>query len=164
MKTLVINLDEFQKISKGWRIFNLLLGSLTVIISSITVISQILRGQSLGEYLVFIFTFIFGLNVLFHTFGIYQRISRRYVIIDEKEGVKYKLSYFYPPRKISWDNIRKVDIRILRIIFITEKGTSFKMKLGEIYYKDIRELKRILALICSKKGIEWTDTTHPYLH
>lgn len=163
MEPLVINLDEFQKISKGWRIFYILLGSLTVILSSIAVISQIKRGQSFGEYLIFIITFIFGLNVLLQTLGIYHRISRRYVILDE-EGIKYKLSYFYPSRNISWDNIKKVDIRILRIIFISEKGTSGKMRLGEIYYNDIRKLKQTLALICTKKGIEWTDTTHLFSH
>lgn len=158
MKPVVINLDEYQKISKGWRIFNIIFGSLTLVLSLIAVVSQIARGHRFSEYFVFVFTFILGLNVLLQTFGIYHRISRRYVIIDN-QGVEYKLSYFYPSRYIAWDHIKKVDIRTLRILFTSKKETTYRMKLGEVYYHDIRNLKQTLASACTKKGIEWSDTT-----
>ncbi|MFO7924563.1 MAG: hypothetical protein R6U58_12820 [Bacteroidales bacterium] len=158
MDKLIINLDEYQKISKGGRIFNVILGSGLILLSALVIYKRTAAGQSFGDYLFFVILALIGLNILLYTFGIYYRISRRYVVLDNK-GVEYKLSYFYPSNSFKWEDLKKVEIKTLRIYFYKAGGSSSKMKLGEIYYSDIKRLKKTLAGMCTEKGIEWSDTT-----
>ncbi len=158
MEELKINLDEYQKLSKNGRTFNIIIGYALVFISATIIILRIIEGQSFGNYFFFVVLLFLGLYILLYTFGIFYRIRHRYVIINE-EGMEYKLSYFYPPRVISWHELKRVDIKTLRIFFHLTSGSSCKMKLGEIFYNDIRNIKQVLAKNCTKKGIEWTDTS-----
>ena len=157
MEKLTINLDEYQKISRSGKIFNIILGSVLIFFPGVVIYKRISEGHDFGDYLFFLLLFILGLYILLFTFGIFYRITRRYVEVDD-HGIEYKLSYFYPARSIPWEIMKKVEIRTLRIFFHTEGG-SFKMKLGEIFYSDIQILKQTLASVCSKKGIECSDTT-----
>ena len=158
MEYLNIELDEYRKIPKGGRIFNIIFGFGTIFLSTLAIYRRITGGHGFWEYFVFVLFIVLGVNVILYTFGIFYRISRRYVIVDE-QGIEYKLSYFYPSRNISWASIKKVDIKTLRIFFVTKGGSSYRMKLGEIFYNDIKKLKKTLASICNQKGIEWSDTT-----
>lgn len=157
MEKLTINLDEYQKISRSGKIFNIILGSALILFPGAVIYKRISEGHDFGNYLFFLLLFILGLYILLFTFGIFYRISRRYVVVDD-HGIEYKLSYFYPARSIPWENLKKVEIRTLRIFFHTEGG-AFKMKLGEIFYSDIQILKQTLASVCGKKRIECSDTT-----
>jgi hypothetical protein len=158
MDELVINLDQFQEISKKGRIFNTLLGSVLIMVSVLAIFSRISAGQGLRGSLFFIVVFILGVNVILYTYGIFFRIRRRYIVITSG-GVEYKLSYFYPSRTIYWDDLKRVDIKTLRIFFHEKKGSVVRMKLGEVYYNDIKRLKLKIASCCTAKGIVWTDTT-----
>jgi hypothetical protein len=158
MEYLNIELDEYRRISRSGRIFNIVLGFGTILLSALVIYKRIAGGQPFGEYFVFVLLIILGINILLYTFGIFYHISRRYVIIDD-QSVEYKLYYFSPSRKISWSSVKRVDIRTLRIFFVTSGGSSYRMKLGEMFYHDIRILKRTLAAICTEKSIEWSDTT-----
>ncbi len=158
MEYLNIELDEYRRISRSGRIFNITLGLGIIILSSLVIYRRIIGGQPFWEYSVFVLFLVLGINILLYTFGIFYHIGRRYVIVDD-QGVKYKLNYFYPPVKISWDSVKKVDIRTLRIFFITSSGSHCRMKLGEMFYHDIRNLKMTLAAICTEKDIEWSDST-----
>ena len=153
-----MELDEYRRISGSGRIFNIIVGLGAIILSALVIYRRIIMGQQFWEYFVFVLFLVIGVNILLYTFGIFYHISRRYVIIDD-QGVEYKLYYFYPSRKISWDSVKRVDIRTLRIFFVTSGGSSYRMKLGEMFYHDIRNLKRTLAVICTEKGIEWSDST-----
>ncbi len=158
MDDLVINLDEYQKISKSGRILNILLGISLMGFCLFFIWNKIAKGEGFWDYFIFVVFLFLGLSVLLFTFGIFYKISRRYVILNSK-GVDYKLSLFYPSRSIAWDDMKKVEIRTLRILFHTGKHSYTRIKLGEIYYNDIKKLKQNLAEFCIKKGITWTDTT-----
>ena len=158
MEYLKIELDEYRRITGSGRIFNLILGFVTIILSAFVIYRRIVSGQQFWEYFVFVLFLFLGVNIILYTFGIFYHISCRYVIIDDR-GVEYKLYYFYPSRRISWDSLKRVDIRTLRIFFITIGGSTYRMKLGEMFYRDVRNLKRILAAICTERSIEWSDST-----
>lgn len=158
MEELVINLDEYQKISKSGKIFNIILGVSLAGFCIYTIWKSIAAGEGFWEYFIFILFLFLGLGVLLFTFGIFYRISRRYVILDDK-GLEYKLSRYYPSKSISWDDMKKVEIKTLRIFFHTGKHSFSRMKLGEIFYHDIKKLKQSLGEYCTAKGIEWSDTT-----
>lgn len=158
MKSLNIELDEYRKLSTWGRIFNLVFGTGTVVLAGVVIYNKIVGGEGFWEYFIYILMLSLGLYVLLLTSGILYRLSRRYVIVNGKV-IDYKLSYFYPSRTIRWEELVRVDIRTLRIIFFTGARSSSTMKLGELFYNDIRRLKETLAHICTDKGIEWSDTT-----
>jgi len=159
MENLNIELDENRKISISGKVFNSITGTFIIIYSLSAIYNRIENGYEISKYYIFVLLIIFGVSILLYTFGFYYHLSRRYVSVDKK-GVEYKLSYFYPSRIILWVNIKRIDIRILTIFFITKRGSSYRMKLGEIFYADIKKLKHHLASICIEKGIEWSDTTN----
>ncbi len=158
MEYLNIELDEYRRISGSGRIFNIILGFGTILLSALVIYRRVIGGQTFWEYFVFVLFIVLGVNILLYTFGVFYRISRRYVIVDD-QGIEYKLYYFYPSGQISWASIKKVDITTLRIFIVTTGGSSYRMKLGEMFYRDIRNLKRTLAAICTEKGIDWSDST-----
>ncbi len=158
MDKLVINLDVYQNISKGGKIFNIIFGFAAVLLSSWVIYRRIAAGQEFWDYFIFLILLILGLYMILFTFGVFYRISRRYVILDNN-GVEYKLSQFYPSKKYEWEELRKVEIKTLRINFHKVSGSSSIMKLGELFYTDIKKLKQALASCCTEKGIEWSDTT-----
>ena len=158
MDELVINLDQFQKLSKASIIFNTLLGSAVIIISGFTVFNRIIEGESIRDYFIHVIIVLAGVNMILYTYGILFRIKRRYVVVNDR-AIDYKLSYFYPARTIRWEDIDKVEIKTLRIYFHSGKGPVSRMKLGEIFYNDIKDLKQHLSEYCRIKGIQCTDTT-----
>ncbi len=158
MKSLIIELDEYRKISTWSRVFNLIFGTATTVFACVVIYTKIAGGESFWEYFIYILMLLLGLYVLLLTCGILYRLSRRYVIVNESV-IDYKLSYFYPSRTIRWEELVRVDIRTLRILYFKGDGSSSAMKLGELFYNDIRRLKETLAYICTEKGIEWSDTT-----
>jgi hypothetical protein len=158
MDELVINLDHYQKITKSGRIFNTIIGSVMVIVSLITIVVKILAGESYWDLFIFILMFIIGLNTILYTYGFFFRIKRRYIILNDNK-IEYKLSFFYPSRTINWKEVRKVEIKTLRVYFHSFRGKLWRMKLGEIFYNDIKTFKKKLAKVCDQNHIEWTDTT-----
>ncbi len=158
MDDLVINLDEYNKLSRSGRIFNVILAAAIIIFSSVTIIRRILDGRLFSEYLFQIILLFAGFNIILYTYGFFYRLSRRYVILNN-QCIEYKLSWSHPSRIISWSELKKVEIKTLRIIFHTMEGVTAKMKLGEIFYSDIKKLKQSIGNQCSENGIEWSDTT-----
>jgi energy-coupling factor transporter transmembrane protein EcfT len=158
MDEIVINLDQYQKITKSGRFFNTIIGSAMTIVAGVVIIVKTIAGDSYWNQFIFNLMFIFGLHMLFYTFGVYFRIKRRYIVLNNNK-IEYKLSYFYPPRTINWKDVRKVEIKTLRVYFHSIKGKVWRMKLGEILYNDIKALKRNLAKICDQNQITWTDST-----
>jgi hypothetical protein len=102
--------------------------------------------------------FIFGMNMILYTFGVFFRIKRRYIVLNNKK-IEYKLSFFYPSRTIYWNDVSRVEIKTLRVYIHTAKGNTLRMKLGEIFYNDIKTLKKKLSEVCGQNQISWTDTT-----
>ncbi len=158
MDDLVISLDEYNKLSRSGRVFNVLLATFLIILSTITVAKRISDGRNFGDYLFWILVLLAGINIILYTYGFFYRLSRRFVIID-RNGVEYKLSRYYPSRIYKWEELKKVEIKTLIVIFHSTGGSSSRMKLGEIFYSDIKKLKQKLAAECTEKGIEWSDTT-----
>lgn len=158
MNQLQINLDEFQKMTKKLKIFYTLVG---LILIGLSVYNVYLKA-SLGEaWWTMIFPAIFaliGVNVILYSHGLYFRISRRYVLVNEN-FIEYKLYFFNPTRHLNWKDIKKVDIRTLRVLFTMKNGALHKMRLGEIFYNDIRALKKFLSELAEQKNIEWKDST-----
>jgi hypothetical protein len=159
MEELVVNLDQYQKISKSGKIFNTLLGTGMILLSARVIVNRIAEGQGFWEYFFFILVFIFGINMILFTYGVFFRIKRRYMVLSRNNGVEYKLSYFYPSRTIHWEDIEKVDIKTLKIHFHEGRGSVTRLKLGEISFNDIKKIKQTLADYCTEKEIPWTDTT-----
>jgi hypothetical protein len=158
MDELVINLDPHQKFPKrGW-IFNSITGAAFIVTAVSAIVVKIIVGQGFWDYFFFILLFVFGVTMLLYTFGVFYRITRRYVILNQN-GIEYKMSYYYPSRIVRWDDLRKVEIKTLRIIFYSVKGSVWRMKLGEISYNEIKTFKKALAEFCTEKGIGWTDST-----
>ncbi len=158
MDDLVIQLDEYNKISRSGRVLNLLLAVFLIILSVIIIAQRISDGRSFGEYLFWVLVFLAGINILLYTYGFFYRIGRRFVIIDST-GIEYKLSRFYPSKIIKWDELKKVEIKTLSVICHSKSGFNSKLKLGEIFYSDIKKLKEKLASVCTEKKIDWSDTT-----
>jgi Na+/melibiose symporter-like transporter len=158
MDELVINLDKYQKMTKSGRFFNAILGSALIIVSAVVIIVKTFAGESYWNQFIFNLMFILGLHIIFYTFGVYFRLKRRYIVLNNNK-IEYKLSYFYPSRTIKWKDVRKVEIKTLRVYFHGAKGKIWRMKLGEILYNDIKTLKIKLAKVCDQNRIDWTDTT-----
>ncbi len=158
MEKFTIDLDEYHKLSSRVKIFNFLLGSFLTVFSGITIFRMVGRGSQFGEYLFFLILLIVGINVIVYTFGVYYRVSRRYVEINDN-CFEYKLSYFATPRIIAWKDMTKVEIRTLRVFFHTKGGAICKMKLGDIFYRDIRRIKDTLTSVCIEKEIRCIDKT-----
>lgn len=158
MDELIINLDQYQKISKSGRFFNTIIGSALIIVSGIIIAVKIYAGENYWNQFIYNLMFIFGLNMILYTFGFFFRIKRRYIILNSNK-IEYKLSFFYPSRTITWKDVRKVEIKTLRVYFHTVKGNIWKMKLGEIFYNDIKTLKNKLSEVCDQNHVAWTDTT-----
>jgi hypothetical protein len=158
MEPLRIDLDEFQNMTIRLKIFYTLVG-LAIIGLSIYNIYNKVMDQRVWYSLIFPVIFaIIGLNIILYCHGILFRLSRRYVLVNET-FVDYKLYFFNPSRHLNWKDIKKVDIRTLRVFFVMKNGAQHKMRLGEILYQDLRSLKKYLAELAEDKGIEWKDTT-----
>jgi hypothetical protein len=158
MDELIINLDQYQKISKSGRFFNTIIGSALIIVSGIIIAVKTFAGERYWNQFIYNLMFILGLNMILYTFGFFFRIKRRYIILNSNK-IEYKLSFFYPSRTITWNEVRKVEIKTLRVYFHTVKGNIWKMKLGEIFYNDIKTLKNKLSEVCDQNHVAWTDTT-----
>ncbi len=158
METLNIELDEYQKMSRSGRIFNIIFGFGALIFSTVIIYRNVSAGNMFWDYFIFILFALLGIYVLLYTFGIFYRISRRYVVVNDK-GIEYKLSYIYPSTSFSWKDLEKVDIRTLRIFFHAGPGSPDRMKLGDLFYSDIKKLKRVLSEYCTEKEINWSDST-----
>lgn len=158
MEQLRIDLDEFHNMTIPLKIFYTIVG-LTIMGLSVFNIYNKVMDQRTWYSLIFpvIFTII-GLNIILYCHGILFRISRRYVLVNDK-FVDYKLYFSNPSRHLNWKDIKKVDIRTLRVFFVMQNGTQHKMRLGEILYHDLRQLKKYLADLAEAKGIEWKDST-----
>jgi hypothetical protein len=158
MYHLRIDLDEFQNMTTPLKIFYTLVGLIIMGLSIYNIYYKIVDERFWYSMIFpFIFT-ILGLNIILYCHGILFRISRRYVLVNEK-FVEFKLYFFNPVRHMNWKDIQQVDIRTLRIFFTMKNGSQHKMRLGEILYQDLRTLKKYLADLAEGKGIPWQDTT-----
>lgn len=158
MEQLRIDLDEFQNMTTRLKIFYTLVGLIIIGLSVINMYNKI-TDERAWYSLIFPAVFaILGINVILYCHGILFRISRRYVLVNDK-FVEYKLYFFNASRHMNWKDIKKVDIRTLRVFFIMKNGSQHKMRLGEILYHDLRTLKKYLAELAEGKGIEWKDST-----
>lgn len=100
----------------------------------------------------------FWISFLFlAAFGIYQINSgigrgRRYIVIDENR-ILFKSIPLLPPREINTDEIARIRIFPLNILFVMKNTRNMRIRLGTTYTDVIRPLKDAVASYADEKKI-----------
>jgi hypothetical protein len=158
MEELLIELTEFQRMRKKEKVLYLLLGILIAVIGFSLIVSRILGGSAAKEFLLPGFMILSGINVILYSSEVFFRFFRRYILVDAK-GIQYTLAFYNPARRIFWKDMKKVEIRLLRIMITQTSGKTNQIKLGEIPYHDVRNLKTRILSISRRKRIPCKDLT-----
>ncbi len=102
--------------------------------------------------------FSFWISFLFlAVFGIYQINSglgrgRRFIVIDESR-IRFKSIPMLPPREIKTDDIERISIFPLNILFVMKNKRNMRVRLGTTYTDVIRPLKDAVASYADGKKI-----------
>jgi hypothetical protein len=100
----------------------------------------------------------FWISFLFlAAFGIYQINSglgrgRRFILIDESRII-FKSIPLLPPREVRTDDIERISIFPLNILFVMKNKRNMRIRLGTIYTDVIRPLKDAVAGFADEKKI-----------
>lgn len=158
MKKYLIELTDFQKMGKKEKVLYLLLGILSVVLGVILIVTRLHEGSGSGGVLFPSIMVLSGINVILYCTEVFFRFFRRYILVDQL-GVHYSLAFYSPSRRLLWKDIKRIEIRLLRILITQKSGKTHKINLGEVPYHDVRNLKELIMAVARGKRISCRDLT-----
>lgn len=146
MEKFYLDAGESGKIVRGFQLF---FGALCIVAAIAWII---LYPGSVKSGLSFWISFLF-----LAAFGIYQVNSglgrgRRFIVIDETR-ILFKSIPLLPPREINTDEIERISIFPLNILFVMKNNRNMRVRLGTTNTDVIRPLKDAVAGYADRKNI-----------
>ncbi len=147
MQTLKIDYSA----NKTQKIKSILLGLINIIVGCIAL--YFCNKHEVGNLLrsIVILYIIFGIIFLIGQILKFQK----YIIIDD-EGIEEKLSVFAKAERIDWNDITKIDIKILHLLIHIKGKNPDIIHFSGLPYNDVKRIKIRIFSMCLKEKIPCT--------
>lgn len=140
---------EVNKSNKLTRSFQLIFGIVCVIVALVWLV---LNFKSLGSSGTLWITIIFLIG-----FGYYQIISglgkaEKFIEID-KDSIRLKRNSFLPPAVLNADEIEKIEIFTLNLIFFMRQNRTTILRFGTTYTENVEPIKDSIKKFATANSI-----------
>jgi len=150
MDKLYLDFHEAHEVSKGRKLFFVILGIIFIVLA---IIGLYFRIQGKKEIFTTILYAVLGIVYIMQAYNLLPFKTKQFINIDE-HMIEYKLSVFKKKSKISWSDVKNVQIKSTQIRIKLLDDNWCTLGLNWITLKNVQKIKMVISVLAKSKNIE----------